>query len=65
MLEGAGKVGWVGGTRSDNEGNFMMCRNVCEWCKDGSGMDRMREVHDMRAEAIHFYSPDAVTLVET
>ena len=64
MLEGAGKVGWVGATRSENERNYMMCRNVCDGCKDGSGMDEMREVHDMRAEAIHFYSPDVVMLVE-
>ena len=64
MLEGAGKVGWVGCTRSENERNYMMCRNVCDGCKDGSGMDEMREVHDMRADVIHFYSPDVVMLVE-
>ena len=50
----------------ESEGKLsMMCWNVCEWCKDGSGMDQMREVHDMRAKVIDFYKPDVVALVET
>ena len=28
-------------------------------------MEQMREVHDMRAEVIHFYKPEVVGLVET
>ena len=43
----------------------MMCWNVRGWCKDGSGMEQMREVHDMRAEVLDFYKPDVVALVET
>ena len=38
---------------------------MCGWCKDGSEMEEMREVHDMRAEVLHFYKPDVVALVET
>ena len=43
----------------------MMCWNVCGWCKEGSGMEQMREDHDMWAKVIDFYKPDVMALVKT
>ena len=65
-VEGVGEVKWVRDAGMESEGKLsMMCWNVCGWCKDGSGTEQMREVHDMRAEVLHFYKPDVVALVET
>ena len=33
--------------------------------KDGCFMEQMRRIHDMRAEVLDFYRPDAMALVET
>ena len=41
----------------------MMCWNVCGRCKEGSGMEQIREDHDVRAKVIDFYKPDMVALV--
>ena len=38
---------------------------MCGWYKDGSNWEKMRAVHDVRAEVIDFYRPDVITLVET
>ena len=65
-VEGEGEEKWVGDAEMESEGKLsVMCWNVCVWCKVGSGMEQMREMHDMRAEVLHFYKPDVVTLVET
>ena len=42
----------------------MMCWDVCGWCKEGSGMEQMREEHDIRVEVIEFHRPNVVALVE-
>ena len=43
----------------------MMCWNVCGLHKDGSGIEQVREVCEMRAEVIDFYKSDVAALVET
>ena len=42
-----------------------MCWNVCGWCREGSGMEQMREEHDRRAEVIDFYRTDVEAVVVT
>ena len=42
----------------------MMYWNVCGWCREGSGMEQMREEHYIRVEVIEFHRPDVEALVE-
>ena len=65
-MEGAGEVGWVedAGMESGGKLSMVFC-NFCEWCKDGSGTEQLREVLDMKTEVMDFYRPDVVGLVET
>ena len=62
---GGGELGSSEAMVEDEVKLSMMCWNVCGRCKEGSGMEQMREDHDVRAKVIDFYKPDVVALVET
>ena len=62
-MEEIGDVEWDGDVGMKSEDTLsMMCWNVCGWCRDGRGIEQMREGHDIRAEVIDFYRPDSVVM---
>ena len=62
--DGDGVLGSRDASIEDKAKLSMMCWNVCGWCKEGGGIEQMREEHDIRADVIDLYRPDVVALVQ-